>query len=186
MMAAAAQAAGVDCWKDPMARRSKFAEPSSDNTLRGRKVLTGKLQGPDIRAAIGKNIRKIRRDLGLTQAQMEARTGIDAAYIGAMERADQNITVDSLSNLAAAYGVQPHDLVCGPEYGAPPTRLLTMDILARLTAAADKRAQALLLKQGPVPVGAHALATLLGALFEAAGETDPYAPAPKSSAPGLT
>lgn len=177
----AARAAASHCWKKPMARRAKNAEPSSDNTGRGRKVLTGKLRGPDLRAAIARNIRKIRRDLGLTQEQMEARTGIDAAYIGAMERADQNITVDSLSNLAAAYGVQPHDLVCGTRYGLPPTRPFTLDILARLTAAADKQAQTLLLKQGPVAVGASTLATLLGALFEAAGESDPYAPSPKSN-----
>ena len=166
-----------------MARRPKNAEPSSDNTLRGRRVLSGRLQGPDLRAAIGRNIRQIRRELGLTQNQMEARTGIAAAYIGAMERADQNITVDSLSNLAAAYGVLPHDLVCGKTYGLPPTRLFTLDVLARLTAAADRRAQYLLLKQGPIAVGVSTLATLLGALFEAAGETDPYAPSLKSSAP---
>lgn len=166
-----------------MARLAKNAEPSSDNYLRGRRVLTGTLKGPDLRAAIAKNIRKVRRDLGLTQAQMEARTGIDSAYIGAMERAAQNITVDSLSNLSAAYGVQPHDLICGMDYRLPPSRLFTLDILARLTASADKCVQGLLLKQGPVNVGASTLASLLGALFDAAGDTDPYTPAPKSSAP---
>lgn len=166
-----------------MARRSKNTEPSSANTLRGRRVLTGKLRGPDLRAAIGRNIRKIRHELGLTQAQMEARTGIDAAYIGAMERADQNITVDSLSNLAAAYGVLPHDLVCGTAYALSPTRLFILDVLARLTAAADKRVQYLLLRREPFVVGASTPATLLGALFEATGKAGPYAPSLKSSAP---
>ena len=79
---------------------------------------------------------------------MEARTGIDSAYIGAMERGVQNITMDSLSNLAAAYGVQPHDLICGIGYGVSPSQLVTLDVLARLTSAVDNRIQTLLLEQG--------------------------------------
>ena len=162
-----------------MARQPKEPILAEDSNLRGRRVLTGALRGPNLRAAIAKNIRQIRRDLGLTQAQMETRTGIDSAYIGAMERADQNITVDSLSNLAAAYGVQPHDLVCGKSYGVSPSQLVTLDILARLTSALDARVQALLLERGPVPVGASTLAAALGAMFEAIGSHHEYAPAPK-------
>ena len=113
---------------------------------------------------------------------MEARTGIDAAYIGAMERASQNITVDSLSNLAAAYGVLPHDLMCGSGYGVSPSHLVTLDVLARLTAAVDCRMQALLLEQGPVPVGRATLATILGALFDAMGQSGQYVPSLRSAA----
>lgn len=162
-----------------MTRQPKDPTSAGERTLRGRRVLTGTLRGPDLRAAIAKNIRRIRRDLGLTQAQMETRTGIDSAYIGAMERADQNITVDSLSNLAAAYGVQPHDLVCGQSYGVSPSQLVTLDILARLTASVDVRVQALLLEHGPVPVGAATLAAMLGALFDAIGGDQQYAPTPR-------
>ena len=159
-----------------MKRPGKKTLAADEPNARGRRVLTGVLRGPNLRAAVGKNIRKIRRDLGLTLAKMEARTGIDSAYIGAMERGVQNITMDSLSNLAAAYGVQPHDLICGVGYGVSPSQLVTLDFLARLTSAVDVRVQSLLLEQGAVPVGSSTLVSVLGALFEAAGRREQYAP----------
>lgn len=159
-----------------MKRPGKKTTAADVPNARGRRVLTGALRGPNLRAAVGKNIRKIRRDLGLTLAKMEERTGIDSAYIGAMERGVQNITMDSLSNLAAAYGVQPHDLICGIGYGVSPSQLVTLDFLARLTSAVDVRVQSLLLEQGAVPVGSSTLASVLGALFEAAGRREQYAP----------
>lgn len=139
-------------------------------------MLTGALRGPNLRVAVGKNIRKIRRDLGLTLAKMEERTGIDSAYIGAMERGVQNITMDSLSNLAASYGVQPVELICGIGYGVAPSQLITLDLLARLTSAVDDRVQSLLLEQGCVPIGSSTLASVFGALFEAVARRERYAP----------
>ncbi len=171
-LAVFAQVDGRVSMKRPGKKMSAADEPSA----RGRRVLTGALRGPNLRAAVGKNIRKIRRDLDLTLAKMGERTGIDSAYIGAMERGVQNITMDSLSNLAAAYGVQPHDLICGISYGVSQSQLVTLDFLARLTSAVDDRVQSLLLEQGAVPVGSSTLASVLGALFEAAGRREQYAP----------
>ncbi|RYF12624.1 MAG: XRE family transcriptional regulator [Oxalobacteraceae bacterium] len=159
-----------------MKKPGNKAAAANEPNARGRRVLTGALRGPNLRAAVGKNIRKIRRDLGLTLAKMEERTGIDSAYIGAMERGVQNITMDSLSNLAASYGVQPVELICGIGYGVLPSQFITLDVLARLTAAMDDRVQSLLLEQGSIPVGSSTLASVLGALFEAAGRREQYAP----------
>jgi len=78
-------------------RRSKLAGVERP------RVLSGELKGPSLRARIAKNVYRIRSELNLSQDEMGKRTGIAGAFIGAIERGDQNITVDTLSNLAVAW-----------------------------------------------------------------------------------
>ena len=69
------------------------------------RVLSGEVKGPSVRLRVAKNVARIRAELKLSLAEMGERTGIDCGFISAIERGDQNLTLDTLSNLAVAYGV---------------------------------------------------------------------------------
>ena len=155
--------------------------PAAGN--KNRKVAVGRVEGPNLRAVIAKNARAIRAELGLTQEQMGERSGIRKAYIGEVEKGNQNLTVDSLSNLAAGYGIPAHDFIFGPGYADPASGQITLDTLARLTGAIHQRVEDLLAERGPVPVGKAVLASVVGALFDAVSRMDKYTPgasAPKN------
>lgn len=150
-------------------------KPPAEGNKR-RKVASGKIEGPNLRAVIAKNARAIRANLNLSQEQMAERSGIRKAYIGQVEKGNQNLTVDSLSNLAAGYGVPAHDFIFGPDYANPASSEFTLDTLARLTMAVDQRVQELLAEMGPVAVNKGTVAALIGALFDAISHMDKYTP----------
>jgi predicted transcriptional regulator/DNA-binding XRE family transcriptional regulator len=54
---------------------------------------------------IGPRLRRLRRDLGLTQAGMAADLEVSASYIALMERNNRPVTADILVRLARTYGV---------------------------------------------------------------------------------
>jgi transcriptional regulator with XRE-family HTH domain len=125
------------------------------------------LRGPPLRNAIGKNLLRIRTELKLSQDEMGKRTGIDGGFIGAIERGDQNITVDSLSNLAAAYGVPPDDLLRDRDTFAVSAETPSLAMLASITRAIDERVHRLLEQTGDVPIGRSVLASVAAAIYEA-------------------
>ena len=139
-----------------------------------RHAMGGELRGPDLKAMVGKNTYRIRHELDVTQETMAQRLGVSASFLGGVERGQQNITLDSLSNLAAAYGVDAHALLCGTGYGVAEDGGLTLDVLARYVEAANARLQDLLLRHGPIPVGRATVASLVAALFEVAGTTEKH------------
>jgi len=59
---------------------------------------------------IGANIRRIRRERGLTQEQLAHLAGVDMRYLGGVERGEHNPTVDVLGRIAEALSLQPQDL----------------------------------------------------------------------------
>ena len=140
-----------------------------------RSLKTAGTPAADLNKIVAENVYNIRRSLNLTQEQMAQRTGRTAPSLGSLERAEKNITLASVAQVAAAYGVDPHALICGPSYGVSEGGL-TLDILARLTHSIDNRVQNLLVKYGPVPIGHAHLASIVGALFDALGNTDVFQP----------
>jgi len=128
----------------------------------------------DLNKIVAENVYNIRRSLNLTQEQMAKRTGMTGASLGSLERAQKNITLASIGQVAAAFGVDPHALVCGPNYGISEGGGLTLDVLARLTSSIDSRVQDLLVRHGPVSISQAHLASIVGALFEALGNTDRF------------
>ena len=130
----------------------------------------------DLNKIVAENVYSIRRALDLTQEKMAARTGLTLAALGSLERGHKNITLASVAQIAASYGVDPHALICGPTYGSGESAGLTLDILARMTHSIDARVQALLVKHGPVSISQAHLASILGALFDALGNVEPYQP----------
>lgn len=65
----------------------------------------------DMRALVGRNFARLRKDRGLTQEQVAARTDISQQYISDLERGRRNPTVITLYELAQALGVSHVELV---------------------------------------------------------------------------
>lgn len=58
-------------------------------------------------------VRKRRLALRLSQEDLADRCRLHRTYIGAIERAEGNITLDTLDKVAGALDVEPHELVRG-------------------------------------------------------------------------
>lgn len=65
----------------------------------------------DMRALVGRNFARIRREKGLTQEQVEALSGFSQQYLSGLERGKRNPTVITLYELAQALGVSHVELV---------------------------------------------------------------------------
>jgi len=64
----------------------------------------------DIRKLFGANVRRYRVAAGISQEAVAARMGVDRAYVSAIERGAQNVTLLSLWEIAQALSVRPKDL----------------------------------------------------------------------------
>jgi transcriptional regulator with XRE-family HTH domain len=65
----------------------------------------------DVRQIVGENIRRYRREKGLSQAEMANRMGVDRAYISGLELGQRNPTVITLWHAAQALDVEVHMLL---------------------------------------------------------------------------
>lgn len=65
----------------------------------------------DMRELVGRNFARLRREKGLTQEDVSARSGFSQQYISSLERGRRNPTVITLFELAQALGVSHVDLV---------------------------------------------------------------------------
>ncbi|RVU04624.1 XRE family transcriptional regulator [Novosphingobium umbonatum] len=65
----------------------------------------------DMRKLVGRNFARLRRDKGLTQEQVEERSGFSQQYLSSLERGRRNPTVITLYELSLALGVSYVDLV---------------------------------------------------------------------------
>ena len=65
----------------------------------------------DMRKLVGRNFARLRREKGLTQEDVEARSGFSQQYISDLERGQRNPTVITLYELAQAIGVSHVELV---------------------------------------------------------------------------
>ncbi|KGJ02313.1 XRE family transcriptional regulator [Paracoccus versutus] len=69
----------------------------------------------DMRRLVGRNFARLRQERGLTQEQVEERSGFSQQYISGLERGHRNPTVITLYELAQALGVSHVELVRPPE-----------------------------------------------------------------------
>ena len=70
----------------------------------------------DMRKLVGRNVRRLRDRLGLTQEQFAEKSGFSQQYISDLERGLRNPTVVTLFELSQALGVSHVELV-RPERG---------------------------------------------------------------------
>ena len=65
----------------------------------------------DMRKLVGQNFARIRREKGLTQEQIEERSGFSQQYLSGLEQGRRNPTVVTVYELAQALGVDYLDLL---------------------------------------------------------------------------
>tara|TARA_R110002110_G_scaffold279361_2_gene494421 strand:+ start:1365 stop:1595 length:231 start_codon:yes stop_codon:yes gene_type:complete len=65
----------------------------------------------DIRVVFASNLKHYRRARGLTQAALAAAMDVDRAHVSAMERGQQNVTLQTLQRVAAHLDVAPAQLI---------------------------------------------------------------------------
>jgi transcriptional regulator with XRE-family HTH domain len=69
----------------------------------------------DMRKLVGRNFAALRREKGLTQEDVEARSGFSQQYLSGLENGQRNPTVITLYELAQSLGVDCVDLIKPPD-----------------------------------------------------------------------
>jgi transcriptional regulator with XRE-family HTH domain len=70
------------------------------------------------RAALAAQLRNVRRRRRLTQEALAERAGMDRSYLSAIERARNNVPLDTICRLAWALGMDVRDLISPPAASA--------------------------------------------------------------------
>ena len=58
----------------------------------------------------GERVRKLRKELGISQEELADRSGLHRTYIGMIERAEKNITLLNVEKIAKGLGVSIEEL----------------------------------------------------------------------------
>jgi len=64
-----------------------------------------------LRHVLAKNIRQLRKNLGVSQEELAHRAKVHRTFMGAVERSEQNISIDNIEKIAKALEVRPHQLL---------------------------------------------------------------------------
>ena len=62
------------------------------------------------------NIRRYRNKLGITQEELAERSGLHRTYIGSVERAERNISINNIERIAHGLNVSINILLDNSEY----------------------------------------------------------------------
>ncbi|MBX5470422.1 MAG: helix-turn-helix transcriptional regulator [Thermoleophilaceae bacterium] len=65
----------------------------------------------DEHAALGRAIRELRLEIGLSQEELAAEAGMHRTYVGGIERGERNVSFGNLLNLSNALRVRPSVLL---------------------------------------------------------------------------
>lgn len=65
----------------------------------------------ELRGIFGTNLRRVRKRLKLSQADLGKLCGFHRTYIGAIERGERNITIDSIERISDTLGLDPAELL---------------------------------------------------------------------------
>ncbi|GAA4352003.1 helix-turn-helix domain-containing protein [Angustibacter luteus] len=65
----------------------------------------------DLQKLVGRNLRQIREDTGLSQEAFADQLGVHRTYLGGLERGERNLTLQTLESLAEQLDVPPLDLL---------------------------------------------------------------------------
>ncbi len=63
----------------------------------------------DVLVKFGKKVREERMRLGLSQEELATRAGVHRTYIGMIERAEKNITLENINKIAKALEIRIAD-----------------------------------------------------------------------------
>ena len=65
----------------------------------------------DIKARVGKNVARLRKEKGWSQEQLAFECGLHRTYVSGVERGVRNPTIVVLAQISQAVGCEPADLV---------------------------------------------------------------------------
>jgi transcriptional regulator with XRE-family HTH domain len=68
----------------------------------------------DLRHRFAANIRRLRKDLGLSQEGLAFEAGLHRTYISGIERGIRNVGIDNIEVIAKSLGVEPAELLRTP------------------------------------------------------------------------
>lgn len=88
-----------------MMKSRHTSTPSAETTSRER---------DNLRVVLATNVRAHRARLGLSQEAFADACGLHRTYVGAVERAERNVTLATLDTLAAALGISVPQLLTPP------------------------------------------------------------------------
>jgi transcriptional regulator with XRE-family HTH domain len=66
---------------------------------------------PNARRVLADNLKRLRQELGLSQEGLADLAALHRTYVGSVERAERNVSIDNIERLAAALRVSPGDLL---------------------------------------------------------------------------
>jgi transcriptional regulator with XRE-family HTH domain len=66
-----------------------------------------------LRAVFATNLREARQAVGLSQESLADKAGLHRTYVGSVERAERNISIDNIERLATALGLSASELLAG-------------------------------------------------------------------------
>lgn len=69
----------------------------------------------DLQHTVGRNIRRLRRERGLSQEELADEIGVHRTFMGGVERGERNLTLQTLERLAQRLGVDPVSLLKEPD-----------------------------------------------------------------------
>jgi len=64
-----------------------------------------------LRQVLATNLRLLRNERGWSQEDLAAEAGLHRTFVGAVERAERNISLDNVEKLALAFGVEAWSLL---------------------------------------------------------------------------
>ena len=64
----------------------------------------------NLRKQLGRSIRSIRLEIGMTQEELAVKAGLHSTYIGGVERGERNVSVDNIEKIAKGLSTAPGDL----------------------------------------------------------------------------
>ncbi|WP_374576419.1 helix-turn-helix domain-containing protein [Phenylobacterium sp.] len=65
----------------------------------------------ELRRVVAANVRRLRKAKGLSQEAFADDCGLHRTYIGAIERAERNVSIDNIERLAGALAVPGYELL---------------------------------------------------------------------------
>lgn len=68
-----------------------------------------------LNSRLGENLRRVRLAVRLSQEALADQCGLHRTYIGAVERGERNVTLQTLEKIARALDVDPLDLLQAPQ-----------------------------------------------------------------------
>jgi len=60
---------------------------------------------PELRSILARNVRSLRGEMGLSQEELAAVSGLHRTYVGSVERGERNVTLSTLEAFSRALGV---------------------------------------------------------------------------------